>query len=341
MKNRIFFISMNLILLLIITVILGITFGNISLSWENVYKILINKTFNREIYEVVWKKSSEVIIWNLRTPRVLMAILSGGGLALVGILMQALTKNSLASPYILGLSSGASTGAVLSIILRGYGIKLYPEMGAFFLGILTSFLVFYISNKNGFSNTKLILSGVALSSFFSGITTFLVTTARNEKDLREAMFWLAGSLSGAKWEEIMLLFISLVITFIFSLVIYRELNILIASEENAETIGVNINKIRILIVIFSTFLTAIIVSVTGVIGFVGLIVPHISRFLVGGNHKKVIIISILLGAIFLNVSDLLTRVLFKNQEIPIGVITSLCGAPFFIWILNGKKIGSR
>lgn len=340
MKSKVFVISIVLVLILFVTIILGISFGNVSLSIKNIFKILINKIFENEFYNIEWKKSSEIIVWNLRAPRVLIGILSGAGLALVGILMQALTKNSLASPYILGLSSGASTGAVLSIILRGYALKIYPELGAFVLGILTSFLVFYFSGKNGFSKTKLVLSGVAVSSFFSGITTFLVTTAKNEKDLREAMFWLAGSLAGSKWEQIPFLFIALIFTLSFSIFIYRELNILVSSEENAENIGVDVKKIRVLIVIFSSFLTAAIVSVTGVIGFVGLIIPHIARYLVGGNHKKVIIISVLLGAIFLNMADILTRVMFRSQEIPIGVITSLCGAPFFIWILNGKK-GSK
>lgn len=337
MKNRVGYITLILIFFLMITSILGVSFGNISLSSSDIYKILINKFTNSEIYKMEWKKSSEIIIWSLRVPRVLVAILSGAGLALVGILMQALTKNSLASPYILGLSSGASTGAVLSIIFFREGIKVYPEIGAFIFGIFTSFFVFYISGRNGFSNTKLVLSGVAVSSLFSGITTFLVTTAKNEKDVREAMFWIAGSLSGSKWENLLPIFLALIVTLIFSLFIYRELNILVSSEENAETLGVNVEKIRILIVIFSSFLTAIIVATTGVIGFVGLIIPHIARALVGGDHRKVIVISTLLGGVFLNVADILTRVLFVNQEIPIGVITSLCGAPFFIWILNRKK----
>jgi len=331
--------SKNLILISVTLIfILGtiaVTVGSVSLSPLHVWKIIINKSLNREIFSIEWKKSTEMIVWNLRVPRVILSLLSGGGLSLVGILMQALTKNSLASPYILGISSGASTGAVISIVLGGLlGIGFSPGIGAFIFGTLTAFLVFYLAGNGGYSSTKLVLIGVAVSSLFSGVTTFLVTTAKNEAQLRGAMFWISGSLAGARWDSLTTLFIVLLISIGLISLKYRELNILIAGDELAETLGVDVKRLRFLIVMVSTFLTGFIVSATGVIGFVGLVIPHICRGFVGSNHKRLIPSAILLGAVFLLGTDTLTRAVFKTQEIPIGVITSMLGAPFFMSMLR-------
>ena len=314
---------------------IAITIGSVSLSSVHVWKILINKLFNNNFFTVDWKKSTEVIVWNLRVPRVILALLGGAGLSLVGILMQALTKNSLASPYILGISSGASTGAVISIVLGSFwGVSFSPGIGAFIFGTFTAFLVFYLAGNGGYSSTKLVLIGVAVSSLFSGVTTFLVTTAKNESQLRGAMFWISGSLAGARWENLMTLFLVLLISTILVIIRYRELNILIAGDELAETLGVDVRRLRFFIVVISTFLTGFIVSATGVIGFVGLVIPHISRGLVGSNHKRLIPCAIVLGALFLLGTDTLTRMIFKTQEIPIGVVTSMLGAPFFMSMLR-------
>ncbi|WP_432204809.1 FecCD family ABC transporter permease [Cetobacterium somerae] len=323
------------IILIVIIGTIAVTVGSVNLSTIHVWKILTNKVFNKEIFIVEWKKSTEIIVWNLRAPRVILALLSGAGLSLVGILMQALTKNSLASPYILGISSGASTGAVVSIVLGSFlGISFSPGIGAFVFGTFTAFLVFYLAGNGGYSSTKLVLIGVAVSSLFSGITTFLVTTAKNESQLRGAMFWISGSLASARWDNLFLVFFILLISVILSLLKYRELNILIAGDDIAETLGVDVKKMRFFIVILSTFLTGFVVSLTGVIGFVGLVIPHICRGLVGSNHKRLIPCAVLLGALFLLATDTLTRVIFKTQEIPIGVITSMLGAPFFMSMLR-------
>lgn len=329
------------IFIIFIIFTIGITVGNVNLSPIHIWKILINKISNKNIFEVEWNKSTEMIVWNLRVPRVLLSFLAGAGLSLVGILMQALTKNSLASPYILGVSSGASTGAVIAIVLGGIlGLNFTPAIGAFVFGTLTAFLVFYFAGKGSFSSSKLVLIGVAVSSFFSGITTFLITTAKNEA-LRGVMFWISGSLAGARWEHILPIFIVLLLSFGYTYFKYRELNIMIAGDELAETLGVNIGRLRFFIVLVSTFLTGFVVASTGIIGFVGLVIPHISRGLVGSNHKRLIPAAILLGAIFLSGTDILARVFFKSQEIPIGVITSIIGAPFFLNMLrkNSYKFG--
>lgn len=327
-------------LLLLFTVFLAIitaSVGSVSLNSKEVYQIIINKIFNKEIFLKNWKDSTELIVWNLRIPRIIIGFLSGAALAFVGVLMQCLTKNSLASPYILGISSGASTGAVLGIIFfTGSALFSVPIL-AFTFGTLTALIVFYFSGSGSFSSSKLVLIGAAVSSFFSGMTTFLIMMAPNDREVRSALFWIAGSLAGSSWKYIPLLVITLILSVIFIYPKYRELNILITGDENAITLGVNVKKIRVLMVLISTFLIGIVVSNTGTISFIGLVTPHVARKLVGGNHKKLIPVSILLGGIFLVLADTLTRIILSSQEIPIGVITSLLGAPFFLNMLRKKS----
>ena len=329
-------LSFLLFIILILLSTFAITIGSVSLKSLDVWKIIINKSFNYNFFDIVWEESSEIIVWTLRAPRIVTAILAGASLSFVGILMQALTKNPLASPYILGISSGASTGAVLVILIFS-GSYIYVSVGAFILGTLTALLVFYFANSNGFSSTKLVLVDAAISAIFSGLTSLIIAVTPNERAIRSALFWMSGSLAGSTWEYIPFLFLSLIFIFILVYPKYDELNILVTGDENAISLGVDVKKIRFLIMITSTFLTGIVVANTGIIGFVGLVIPHITRGVVGGNHKKVIPVTILLGAIFLVITDTLTRTVIPSQEIPIGVITSLFGAPFFLSMLRGKS----
>lgn len=319
-----------------------VTIGSVDLKCSLVWKIIVNKVMGKEIFIKDWKNNIETIVWSLRVPRIITAVISGGALSLVGILMQCLTKNPLASPYILGISAGASTGAVLAIIFFSHFLFAVP-LGAFIFGTFTAFLVFYFAGIRSFSTTKLVLIGVAVSSLFSGITTLIITLAPKENEVRSALFWLSGSLSGSNWKYIPFSLISLI--FVVGLIYpkYREFNILVTGEENAISLGVDTKKTRLLIVICSTFLTGVIVSNVGIIGFVGLIIPHITRSFVGGNHKKVIPVAILMGGLFLVLTDTLTRSLFSSREIPIGVITSIFGSPFFLNMLrkNGYKFGGE
>lgn len=342
LKNyKILFLLLFISLIIVMT--FAVTLGNVPLKAKDVWKIVINSIFGQEIFLRDWKGSLEIIVWKLRVPRVITGVLAGATLSLVGILMQCLTKNPLASPYILGISSGASTGAVGAILFLG-GNLMAVSGGAFIMGTLTSIIVFYFAGRGGdFSSTRLVLIGVAISSLFSGITTLMISIAPQGEKIQGALFWLSGSLGGANWSYIPLMTIALIFGVGISYYYYRELNILTTGDENAITLGVDIERLRIIIIIVSTLLTGIVVSNTGVIGFVGLVIPHITRGIVGGNHKKVIPISLLLGGIFLVVTDIFTRVLFTSQEIPIGVITSIIGAPFFLHMLKGKnyKFGGR
>lgn len=332
-----------LMISLFITMTFAVTLGSVSLKAGDVWKIIINSIFGQEIFPKDWKGSLEIIVWKLRVPRVITGMLAGATLSLVGILMQCLTKNPLASPYILGISAGASTGAVGAILFLG-GSLVAVSGGAFIMGTLTSVIVFSFTGRGGdFSSTRLVLIGVAISSLFSGITTLMISLAPQGEKIQGALFWLSGSLGGSNWSYIPLMTGILILGVGVSYYYYRELNILTTGDENALTLGVDIERLRVIIIVISTLLTGIVVSNTGVIGFVGLVIPHITRGLVGGNHKKVIPISLVLGGIFLVVTDIFTRILFTSQEIPIGVITSIIGAPFFLHMLKSKgyKFGGR
>lgn len=325
-------------ILILIFATFSITIGSVPIKSTYVWKIVINKLTHHQFFTPHWKGSLEFIVWNLRMPRVITGLIAGGGLALVGILMQCLTKNPLASPYILGISAGASTGAVLGIIFFSGTFFSVPLL-AFAFSTFTALIVFYFAGIGSFSSTKLVLIGVAVSSLFSGITTLIITIAPREREVRSALFWMSGSLSGSSWNYIPISCAGLIVATLIVYPKYRELNILVTGEENAIALGVDTKKIRFIIVMVSTFLTGVIVSNVGIIGFVGLVIPHVTRGLVGGNHKKLIFLSILLGGLFLIFTDTLSRSLFTNMEVPIGVITSLFGAPFFLNML--RKSGYR
>lgn len=336
-KNNYKFLCFILFLILILSSAFIINIGSASLEIETIWKIIINKICGKEVFKKEWKNSVEIIVWNLRVPRLLTGIFAGAILSLVGILMQCLTKNSLASPYILGISSGASTGAVMAIIFLGNSTFLSVPLLAFAMGTLTAFIVFYFAGRGSFSSSRLVLVGVAVSSVFSGLTTFMVHMAPNERSLKSAMFWMSGSLAGGNWKYLPVLAGSLLLGTILIYPKYRELNILASENENILSLGVDDKKIRMMIVMVSTLLTGIVVANTGVIGFVGLVVPHLARGMVGGNHRKVIPVSLLLGGIFLVGTDAISRGLFSSQELPIGAVTSLMGGPFFLNMLRKKS----
>lgn len=322
---------------LICSLIASISLGAVSLNFGEVWKIIANKLISKEVFEITWKKSTENIVWNLRFPRTLLAITTGAGLSLCGIMMQALTKNPLANPYILGISSGASTGAVMVIVFGSTNILgiSNPSIGAFIGALITSILVFVLAGQNGgFSSTRLVLTGISISALFSSITTFLIFTAKETSKVQEALFWMTGSLAGGKWKYLLLPAISLIICYVFIIVFSKGLNSLLLGDAVAITLGVDTRFLKNAIICLTSILTGFLVSLTGIIGFVGLIVPHISRTLVGADHKRVSTIALLIGAILLTWADIFARMIARPEEIPIGVITSFLGAPFFIWLIR-------
>lgn len=335
-----------IIFLAIITSLLCLGYGSVNIPSNISLKVVANKITGTDIFPVIWKKSTANIVWNIRAPRVILAFVTGASLSIVGLIMQTITKNNLAEPYILGISSGASTGAVAVIVLSNTYtfLKLITiEQGAFIGAFISIVIVFFINSKQFFNKNSLILTGVGVSAFFMACTNVIIYSSKNNSQLVTAMFWMTGSLSSASWENIAYPAIVLVVMLLALLLYSYELDILLMGEINARTLGVNIKWIKLFLILLSTLLVSLVVSVTGIIGFIGLVVPHIARKLVGYKHRNVTLFSTFIGGIFLVISDTVARSYFSPEEMPIGVITAFCGTPLFLWIIRkdymmeGKK----
>ncbi len=323
---------------LLFSMTFAVMVGSVDLTPFVVWEVLASK-IGLSLGEGV-KKAQAIIIWEIRAPRVVLAAVVGAALAISGAAIQALVKNSIADPYILGVSSGASVGATSVILLGAFSmLGVYALSFAAFLGaILSVIVVFFLARVNGRTSViRLLLAGIAVSLVLSAITNFMLMMSKQQGGIQAVMHWMLGSLAGAKWSNIGIPAFTLLIVFCLLWMNYRQLNALLLGEETAATLGINLEKFRIFIIIFVSLLTGVVVAVSGSIGFVGLIIPHIVRMFVGSNYKFVLPISALLGAVFLVWADLVARIVVAPEEMPIGIITALCGSPFFIWMLRRQN----
>ena len=280
---------------------------------------------------------TDTIITDIRLPRLIYSVLTGIGLSLVGLLMQTVTRNALADPYVLGVSSGASTGAVFAIIMGGlpflgqYNTPIFAALGA----ALSIILVLLCVGKSN-SPVKLILIGMGMTGVFSALTMMIIYGAKHEAQVRSAMFWLLGSFAGIQWGDLPL---TAIIVTLFMLYIYmfsQDLDVLLLGNHEAAQMGLSVKQLQLSIVIISSIVIATLVSKVGVVGFIGLIIPHLARIIGGPKHKHTLLFSALIGSIVMIWSDVLSRALYSPEEIPIGVLTSLLGAPLFIWIIMNR-----
>lgn len=326
-----------LALSLVASMTIAVMLGSVAVQPGTVWKIAWSHLpVAGEWVQPDWAKAEETIIWQIRFPRVLLAAVVGAGLSAVGVTLQALVKNSLADPYLLGVSSGASVGATLSILFGAFSLYgQYSLSAASFAGSLISMmLVFALSRLGGQHSTiRLLMSGIAVSAVLSAVTSLIIFAAPNEHGIRTVLFWMQGSLSGAKWEYLGIPSLAVLLGLILLLSHYRSLNALMMGEETARTLGVDTERFRNMLLLITALLTGVIVSISGAIGFVGLMIPHMVRLVVGSDHRRVLPASALFGAIFLIWADVLARLAFAPEELPIGIITSLCGGPFFIWLM--------
>ena len=327
-----------MIVLMIFMFLLAIRLGSVDMSFDLIRRVIVNKVTGRTIYPIEWKDGTEQIIWTIRTPRILTAFVVGAGLTVCGILMQVLTKNSLADPYVLGISQGASAGAVSVIIfgwlnfLGSYGIMTGAFLGAV-VAILLALSIATIRNK--ITSTQLVLAGIAVSALFSAVTNFMIYYARTGSDkVKTAAYWMMGSLNGATWEKLKYVSIAFIICFLLIILLMRRLDVLLLGDDVASTVGVDTARLRIWIIVIATFLTGVIVSISGTIGFVGLTFPHITRAIVGAKHKRLVPAAMLVGGVFMVIADILSRVLVSPEELPIGVVSAFFGAPFFLYLIR-------
>ncbi|WP_448222996.1 FecCD family ABC transporter permease [Gordonia iterans] len=323
------------IVLLVASVALAITLGPAGVSVREVSAI---------VYDHLGGPPSgatpirDGIVWNLRLPQTLLAAICGAGLGLCGAILQSLLRNPLADPYVLGIASGASTGAVLIVIL-GVGAGAVGLSGGAFAGALFAFaLVLLLAHVAGGAPAHMILAGVAATQLFSALTSFIVITAADPEQTRGVLFWLLGSLSGADWFDVAMVLTVVAVGLATCLVHARALDAYAFGEDSAAGLGVDVRRVRVTLLVITALMTAAVVSVAGAIGFVGLVLPHAARAVVGPNHHRLLPATALLGAIFLVWVDAVARTALAPQELPVGVVTALVGVPTFAVILWKRKV---
>jgi len=281
-------------------------------------------------------------VWYLRLPRLLLAAGIGMALAVCGVVMQAIVKNPLADPYVLGISSGASLGATVAILLGVGAVFGENAVGIMaFIGAFTvSVLVVGLANVGGRANSvKLLLAGMAVSSVCGAFSNFIVYIAQDREGMQTVTYWMMGSMAGATWERDGAVLLVAVLGILFFWTQYRNLNLMLLGDESAITLGTDLHRWRQLYLLAAAAMVGFAVYAAGMIGFVGLIIPHVMRMLFGTDHKKLIPLCALAGGVFLVWADVACRVMIKGTELPIGILTAMIGAPCFIYLMARKKYG--
>ncbi len=334
LKLKIFIV----ITIIFVVIFLGLTLGSNSISVSNIVNIVLHKLFNFELDESI-KQSTVSIVWSVRLPRVLLAFVVGAALSTSGAVMQSTLKNPLASSYTLGVSAGAALGASFALtvgILSRYAMFTVPIFALLF-AMGTIFIIIAFSSKidRQMSSNTIILTGIVFSIFIDALRAFLMTFS--DDNLRNIIFWQMGSFAfkGFEYTAIVLPITMLCILFLYSK--SMELDILTFGEEAATIIGIDQKRIKWLFIFITTILTGVSVAFVGIIGFVDLVAPHITRRIFGSNHKNVIVFSALIGGVFMVIADIISRVALSPREIPIGIITALFGAPFFAYVYFIKR----
>jgi len=323
-KNTIL-IGAAVIALFIFAALLSLALGPANISVGKVFKYLFQGRISGD--------ASSTIFWQIRMPRVLLALLVGAALALAGTILQGLFLNPLTDPYVTGVSSGAAFGATLTFFFNMPAIP-WLSLLAIVGGFTTLIFVYSIARTRGVLNVyRLLLGGVTMSYLFFALVSILMI--KSGRDLHAVVYWLLGSFSGRGWTEVkiaLMIIPFLIVPFFFA----DELNILLQGEERALELGVEVERVKRVLFFVSATVTALAVSVSGIIGFVGLVIPHICRLIIGPDHRKVLFLSIFMGASLMTLSDLLARVAFAPSEIPVGVVTIFFGAPVFLYLLRRK-----
>lgn len=327
-----------LAVLSLITILLTTGLGPVSVEPGTTANILLSRIpgIGNSIPHT-WEQLDQNIVLGLRLPRVCLGMVVGASLAVCGVTMQALVRNNLADPFILGVSSGAAAFATLGMLFGVFSfLGTYSlSISAFIGSAITIIFVYMISRVRGRINiTQLLLSGVAISMIMDGVTSIIKLGAPNALGLHNAEFWMSGSLAGAKWAYLKLPFLVLVLCMAFLLLNNRGLNLLLLGDESAGALGVNVRRLQKELVLVASLMAGVTIAVSGTIGFVGLMVPHFTRLLVGGDHKKVLPISALLGGILVVWVDVAARMLIAPEELPVGILTAVIGGPIFIWMLK-------
>ncbi|MDT9594985.1 iron ABC transporter permease [Nocardioides zeae] len=336
-RRRAFVWTTGLALVLLVTLVVGVGAGPVAVSPADSARILLHHLTGLPA-EVTWERRHDAIIWEIRAPRVLLGAAVGAGLAMAGVVLQAMVRNILADPYVLGINSGASCGAAGAILFGlGAGFGEYALQGSAFVGaLLASLLVFLVARSSGrITSVRLLMAGVAIGYALSAATSFLIFASDSAEGSRSVMFWLLGSLGLAAWNGALAVAVVVVAAAMAYLVLVgRRLDALVVGDETALTLGVHPERFRTTLLVLVSLVVGVLVAMAGSIGFVGLVIPHLARRLVGGAHRVVVPVAALLGAILLVWADVVARTVLAPQEIPIGIITALVGAPFLLLLVR-------
>lgn len=319
----------SLCLLLLASAVLAVTFGPADITPAEVWTTILHHL--GLVPESPVSRLRDAIVWDLRLPRVIAALGVGAGLALAGAVMQALTRNPLADPYLLGLSSGAALGAVALVV---FGLTAFVPLGAFVGSLAALALALAVTQLlGGTTPVRAILAGISISALASAATSFIIFWSATGDSYREILSWLMGSLSGSNWFDAALVVGALIVCAPVMLLSARGLDAFAFGDKAAASLGVDVARLRWVLLLASALLTGIMVAIGGAIGFVGLVVPHVVRLAMGSGHRRLLPTSMLVGAIFMLWADTMARTVFDPRELPVGIVTALVGAPAFLLVL--------
>jgi len=320
-----------LALMTILVMVYSIRAGTANISYAELFAVLFSTASSQDAMT-----SSRTIIMDIRLPRIAMGLAAGGALAVAGTAFQSLLRNPLADPYILGVSGGAALGGVLAITLKQASFSGAVQLYSFAGALATIFFVYYISRINGsIPKYKMLLAGVIVNSFLSALI-MLVLSISSPDQIGSALFWLMGDLGRASWKGVIMVLPYLISGGAVLYLMSKEMNLLLLGEERAIELGVNIERAKVILFVASSLITGAVVSVCGLIGFVGLIVPHGARLIWGADHRYLIPASLLMGGGFLLLADTLARTVISPIELPVGVITAIMGAPVFVYLMKRR-----
>lgn len=317
--------------LFVIVFMISLSIGTVHIPLNKIFDIF----FGNESSELTYK----IVIKDIRLPRIILSFMVGSGLAVAGTIFQGIIRNPMVDPYIVGISAGAGTGVTIAMVFslgfKFYYISSIPLM-AFTGAIFTVYIVYRLARVgNSFPITTFLLAGIAVNFFLNAIMSFLMVLESD--NLHKVIYWLMGSLAVSSWNEITIILPYYMFGLIPIVYFLKDLNIILLGEENALYLGVDVERVKIILITSATLITAAVVSVSGVIGFIGLIIPHIARMLIGPDHRRLLPVAWFLGGLFLMISDDIARSVLQPLEIPVGIITAFAGAPYFIYLLRKKK----
>ena len=323
--------------ILLVSLSFAVSVGAVPVSTGTVWGILSNKVFP-QLIEQTWSPGKEAIVWEIRLPRALLAMMVGSGLAIVGASLQAVTRNMLADPHLLGISSGGAFGAILALLHTGMFIGLLTvPLLAFAGALLATIIVLGVAQlADATSADRLILAGVAVSFIIMAAANILIFLG-DPRASHTVVFWMLGGLGLAQWSQLVYPLTILLLCGAWLISRAKNLNAMTVGDETAVTLGISVARFRLSVFIIGALITGVMVAFSGIIGFVGLMVPHIARMLVGGDYTRVLLASALIGAIFLLWADILARTLMAPEDMPIGIVTGLIGGAFFIWLLRRRR----